>query len=436
MQARSEGWIREAPPAIDSKPVADSRSVADNKAVVDPKPVVEPNAVLQQLDRMLKSRHFRNSRRYPAFLAHIVRRTLERDFDSLKERILGIEVFKRAHDYDTAADPVVRITAGEVRKRIALYYHDEGTGQELRIELPPGSYLPVFSAPANSSAGPDAVAWHAPIHTEAAALDAIAEKPRLGWKWILAGSILGALPIVAAAIYFWTWTTSPIESMWRPFLGSPDPVLIVVGSPLGRLAGAASAPGLPLDSHSHVHMSFNDALALTDITGLLEIHRQPYRVQTSATTSLDDLRKRPVVLITAFGNAWSSRILSSLRFSLLRQQIAPDGSTMLGSIVDRRHPGSMWNFDFTKPASVNSKDYAIVARLRSDLTEGPVMVVAGLGAGGTESAGEFVASAEYLQQIDAAGPANWRDRNFELVLEVPMVDGKSGHAHIVASEFW
>ena len=77
-----------------------------------------------------------------------MRRTLEGDLDSLKERILGIEVFKRPHDYDTGADPVVRITAGEVRKRIALYYHDEGTEQELRIELPPGSYIPAFSGSA------------------------------------------------------------------------------------------------------------------------------------------------------------------------------------------------------------------------------------------------------------------------------------------------
>src|SRR5215472_16477543 len=120
MQEQTESVIREAPPAIASQ------------------------AVLQQLDRMLKSRHFRNSRRYPAFLAHIVRRRLDGDLDSLKERILGIEVFKRPHDYDTGADPVVRITAGEVRKRIALYYHDVGTEQELRIELPAGSYVPVF----------------------------------------------------------------------------------------------------------------------------------------------------------------------------------------------------------------------------------------------------------------------------------------------------
>lgn len=419
MEAQSEGWIREAAPAIDSK------------------------AVLEQLDRMLRSRHFRNSRRYPAFLAHIVRRRLDGDLDSLKERILGIEVFKRPHDYDTGADPVVRITAGEVRKRIALYYHDEGTEQELRIELPAGSYIPVFF-PTPSTTPPDAAPLLLPPSNEATRLDPVRQESALGstrarlrWRVWITASVAILLIAFAAAAWFWTWTFSPVESMWHPFFNFPDQVLVVVGNPLGLLAGSAdSGTKPPTDSHSHVHLSFNDALALTDITGLFEVHHQPYRVQTASATSLDDLRKRPAVLIAAFGNAWSGRILAPLRFSLLRQQIAPDGSTILGSIVDKRHPGSMWSFDFTKPASVNSKDYAIVARLHSDLTEAPVTVVAGLGAGATESAGEFVSTPEYLKQISAVAPANWRNKNLELVLEAPVVDGKAGHAHIVASEFW
>ncbi len=418
MQEQSEGWIREAPPVIDGK------------------------AVLQQLDRMLKSRHFRNSRRYPAFFAHIVRRRLDGDLDSLKERILGIEVFKRPHDYDTGADPVVRITAGEVRKRIALYYHDEGTEQELRIELPPGSYVPTFSDSVHVLSAPDPLpavldAPNGLARLQSAEIVAVSTGKHIVRNWTLAALLVLVVVLASASVWFWAWTSSPIEAMWRPFFNSPDPVLIVVGSPPGLLARQdASSPRLPMDSHSHVHMSFNDALALTNITGLMEVHQQSYRVQAALTTSLDDLRKRPVVLISAFGNPWSGRILASLRFSLLRQTIADDGSTMLGSIIDHRHPGWTWNFDFTKPVTANSKNYAIVARLRSDLTEGPVTVIAGLGASATESAGEFVSAPEYLKMISAIAPANWKNKNLELVLEVPMIDGKSGHAHIVASEFW
>ncbi len=417
MADQSEGWVREAPLAIDNK------------------------AVLQQLDRMLKSRHFRNSRRYPVFLAHIVRRRLEGDLDSLKERILGIEVFKRPHDYDTGADPVVRITAGEVRKRIALYYHDEGTDQELRIELPAGSYVPMFFPFPASIAPPDL-----PLPLPESADEPIRvgtaptqdqELPRQGWPlrfWVLTATLVVALGIAVSTAWFRAWRSSPVQSMWRPFFDSPDQALIVVGSPLGALAGPVG--NAPPDSHSHVHLSLNDALALADVASLFEVHHRSYRVEAAAATSLDDLRKRPVVLIAAFGNPWSGRILAPLRFSLLRQQVAADGSTILGSIVDRRHPGSMWNFDFAKPVTVNSKDYAIVARLHSDLTEGPVAVIAGLGASATESAGEFVSSPEYLQQINTVAPASWRDKNLELVLEVPIVDGKASHAHIVASEFW
>jgi hypothetical protein len=416
MEDQSEGWIREASPAIDNK------------------------AVLQQLDRMLKSRHFRNSRRYPAFLAHIVRRRLEGDLDSLKERILGIEVFKRPHDYDTGADPVVRITAGEVRKRIALYYHDEGTGQELRIELPAGSYVPVFFPFPSAGTPPDIPPLESadePVRVRTAP-NGDQDLPRRGGAlrfWILAATL--AVFLAAATTWFWAWWSSPLQSMWRPFFELPDQALIVVGSPLGTLAGmAGNGTGAPPDSHSHVHLSLNDALALADVASLFEVHHRLYRVEPASATSLDDLRKRPVVLIAAFGNPWSGRILAPLRFSLLRQQVAPDGSTTLGSIVDRRHPESMWNFDFAKPVTVNSKDYAVVARLHSDLTEGPVAVIAGLGASATESAGEFLCSPEYLQQINSIAPAGWRNKNLELVLEVPIVDGKAGHAHIVASEFW
>jgi hypothetical protein len=373
-----------------------------------------------------------------------VRRRLEGDLDSLKERILGIEVFKRPHDYDTGADPVVRITAGEVRKRIALYYHDEGTGQELRIELPAGSYVPMFFPFPASIAPPD---LPLPLPESADELIRVAssptqdqELPRQGWPlrfWVLTATLVVALGIAVSTAWFMAWRSSPVQSMWRPFFDSPDQALIVVGSPLGALAGpVGNGTGAPPDSHSHVHLSLNDALALADVASLFEVHHRSYRVETAAATSLDDLRKRPVVLIAAFGNPWSGRILAPLRFSLLRQQVAADGSTILGSIVDRRHPGSMWNFDFAKPVTVNSKDYAIVARLHSDLTEGPVAVIAGLGASATESAGEFVSSPEYLQQINTVAPASWRDKNLELVLEVPIVDGKASHAHIVASEFW
>src|SRR5271170_2554012 len=114
----------------------------------------EPNHVEihKQLDKITASPHFRNSRRYPAFLKFVVEHTLAGRTDVLKERTIGIEVFGRLSDYDTNADPVVRVTAGEIRKRITQYYRADEHEHELRIELLVGSYVPRFFP---SSALPD-----------------------------------------------------------------------------------------------------------------------------------------------------------------------------------------------------------------------------------------------------------------------------------------
>jgi hypothetical protein len=68
----------------------------------------------------------------------VVSQTLAGQADRLKERAIGIEVFGKDPDYDTASDPIVRATAAQIRKCIALYYQESGHEHELQISLPPG----------------------------------------------------------------------------------------------------------------------------------------------------------------------------------------------------------------------------------------------------------------------------------------------------------
>lgn len=66
--------------------------------------------------------------------------------EMLRERVIGIKVFGRATDYDSGNDPIVRARAAEVRKRLAQHYmHAENAGEEIRIEIPSGSYKAVFA---------------------------------------------------------------------------------------------------------------------------------------------------------------------------------------------------------------------------------------------------------------------------------------------------
>src|ERR1700736_270054 len=112
----------------------------------------EREAIRNQMERMLANPLFKNSKRYPTLLRYIVEQPLAGSPAELKERTLGVEVFGRHPDYDTNADPIVRATAGEIRKRIAQYYHEHGHETEIRIDLLPGSYVPEFQIPAAKTA--------------------------------------------------------------------------------------------------------------------------------------------------------------------------------------------------------------------------------------------------------------------------------------------
>jgi hypothetical protein len=70
------------------------------------------------------------------------------------------------------------------------------------------------------------------------------------------------------------------------------------------------------------------------------------------------------------------------------------------------------------------------------MTDGEVMVVAGLGSGGTESASKFINSATYMKQLANQAPRDWRTMNMEAVLETEVIGGRAGHPHIIAAEFW
>jgi hypothetical protein len=108
---------------------------------------VPPAAALirEHLDVVLASDEFSSSRRASELLQHLVERALAGDSSSLKERLLGVEIFHRRSDYNTGTDSIVRVTANDVRRRLAQFYsrHPE---QPLRISLPLGSYVPDFIA--------------------------------------------------------------------------------------------------------------------------------------------------------------------------------------------------------------------------------------------------------------------------------------------------
>lgn len=104
----------------------------------------DSDLVRSELDHLLRSDQFKNSRRCQSLLSYVVEETLAGRGDQLKERVVGVSVFGRNPAYDTAEDPVVRNAAIDVRKRLAQYYIETGKDAAVRIDLQPGTYIPSF----------------------------------------------------------------------------------------------------------------------------------------------------------------------------------------------------------------------------------------------------------------------------------------------------
>ncbi|MBS1854977.1 MAG: hypothetical protein JST11_06405 [Acidobacteria bacterium] len=375
------------------------------------------NAVRDQLERILASPVFRNSKRNSSLLRHVVERALDGRPGELKERNIGVDVFGRAADYDTNADHVVRSVAGEVRRRLAQYYMEPGRDGEIRIDLLPGSYVPLFRAPGDAA-------------------PAVGVPAVEGAAWRSRAIVAGVLVVVSAAAVIGVRALSPANAFgrfWDPFFASGNPALLCVGGG-GQQAAPESGRTLSIgefDTQPSRRMHMSDALALAGLAAMIESHGKPYRMLNRAgTTSFRDLQSGPFILIGGMNNEWTLRLTSGLRFGFER---LPNGAR----VVDRQNPSkSGWSVDFSTPFDQFNRDYAIVSRVRDPRTEQTAVIVAGIGSWGTLAAGEFVTHPEHLDKLVPFAPKDWEKKNLQVVISTDVIHGSSGPPNVVAAHFW
>jgi hypothetical protein len=393
-------------------------------------------AIRTQLERMLADPLFKNSRRYPNLLRYIVEHTLAGSLGELKERTLGVEVFGRQPDYDTNADPVVRTTAGEIRKRIAQYYHEHGREAEIRIDLLPGSYIPVFETPA---AKPEPVPLVLPVRPSRA------KRGRIG-------APVAATALVILAVWFKPWAPhTALDRFWAPVLDSSGAVLLCVGQrqflgtsaeprqkpdpDLPRAREATGAPDRPITLFELYYMgsqnvAFSDVKTLGRLTGLLQASGKSHRILGESSTTFADLRSGPVVLIGAFNNDWTMRLVGPMRFNFER-----DNDTFW--IKDIQNPSARGRVvKYTTPYLDVKEDYALISRVLEPTTERMVVVAGGLTGYGTIAAGEFLTNPAYMDTLAKQAPKDWSRKNIQVVIATTVINGNSGPPRVVDRYFW
>ncbi len=393
-------------------------------------------------------------------LRYVVEQTLLGNVDLLKERTIGVEVFDRDPMYDPSADPIVRFTAAEIRKRLAQYYVERSHSAEIQIDLPVGSYAAVFhpcpapveigQTPASLEPG-DTVASGTP-QTESGPVDsesskklfvadrvlALLRRQTVTTKLVLTSVLMG---IAGLCIGFYLHTlvgsvVSPMDEFWASVTAGPGIVTVCVGVPNVPVNSASvqtpvSGSADPSFWNDSSHLAISDVIALTHLTTALDVRGREYRIAAASKTSFTQLREGPVILIGAFDNPWTMRIMQNLRYTFVRQP-----GTGVG-IVDSRNPTqSHWFLPFNTPSDKLSHDYGVLARYHDSTTGQPVVLVAGLAAAGTEAAGELLSNRAFFVQMVKDAPRNWPNMNMEIVVETQVIDNHAGPPKIVAAEYW
>jgi hypothetical protein len=180
----------------------------------------------EQLERILNSAQLVTSPSLSRFLRYIVEETLAGRSAEIREYTLGVHVFDRGEDFNPRLDPIVRVQARNLRSRVAKYYEGPGAEDPVRIELPKGTYVPIFHrnvveeelrAPERAEAiQPEAVEV-SPFATSIMPVppprSPVAE-PRVPRFWI-AAVILLVILIGIAALYLTQNRTGPQVSHYR-----------------------------------------------------------------------------------------------------------------------------------------------------------------------------------------------------------------------------
>lgn len=382
--------------------------------------------VKEQLERILASSLFRNSKRFPDFLRSTVNHALSGETDGLKERTIGIAVFGRAPDYDTSSDPVVRVTAAEVRKRITQYYEAVGHERELRIEFERGSYVPEFRFSYDGDRRE-----HALPSTPKSLVS------RSGGKhWVLVASV--AAPCLALCIFLLGSTRqTALDRFWEPVTSTRDPVLLCIPDPTstGTLPTPAPAPGATpttaLTAAVRPHgVSLGDSIALSLVSGVLGRKEKDFRVRASEDVTLEDLKEGPVVLIGGFSNRWTMRLVTGLRFKFDRDESQ-------GYIADLQNPASReWAVSSGSTGAEDSVDYGLISRVTDPTTGRAVVTVAGIHHYGTQAAAECLSETACLEAAAKFAPGDWKRTNLQIVLKTTVIGQNSGEPRVLAAYAW
>jgi hypothetical protein len=415
--------------------------------------------------RVVAGRHFAKSPLLSKFFLYVVTETLAGRQAEITEHQIGVQVFGRSPGYLTVEDNIVRNYARQLRRRLAEHFAGEGSSESLRVEIPHGGYIPVFThasdvSPAGEQRGPmpDNVGTH--LASGSLPSSGAPMAPQRNWqRLLLRASVLAAAAAVlisltwfaAARIHASRQAPEPAQPLWAALFDGPANCYIVPADAGFNLLEDLSGRPLPLadyikggylelplaevDAHSAQDLrsqqftSFVDLQIVTALARLSEFNPQRVILRFPRDLRLDDLKNANAVIIGSVGsNPWAAIAGDSTNFRIVYREDMQGATLVNMKPQSGEAPSyvSQWN----EPAH---ETFAVISFLPNLGGNGHLLLLEGLDVAGTQAA------AEVLFRQDALAPVLRRAtrpdgslRFFEILLRSTSIQSSAAGTQVIA----
>ena len=416
----------------------------------------------QLAQRIAASEVFARSEFLPKFLLYICRLYLLGQTEGIREQNIGVRVFGRTPAYNPGDDNVVRNYAVQLRKRLGLYFEQEGRNEPFQIEIPRGGYIPVFVSAVPVELPPATV----PVEAESrqagpGSLTVAPGGPRgADWRMFFLGMAVGGM-LLGGVLYKWlphqarsAQVTSPSPLWSALFSKDRDTFIVPADAGLGILQNIAKEPagltdyvngeyltdvkakeldqGNLDDLRTQRYTSMVDLNITSRLTRLPEVVPDHLIVRFARDLRMDDLKDSNAILLGAIHtDPWVGLLQGGLNFQF------SCGKQVDDCYIVNSHPAAGESKVYRGSSDGASPEtYAILALLPNLNHDGWILLIEGLNMAGTEAAANLLLDDAAMRPLlRKSRSASGLLKPFELLIRTRSLGAEALPSEVVAGRF-
>ena len=398
------------------------------------------------LERVANGASFGRTHRLRDFLLYVGSRALDGRTAEITEQLIGIHVFQRGDRFSPSEDNIVRTTARSLRVKLKEHFETEGRNEPWRIEIPKGSYIPVFTE------------FRPPVVDTSVKPDIPQKSPDRRWLWIAIA--IFALSLAGLWLGLRSLRALPPRSIFTVLMKNSPALNVVCSDSIHARYQSVQGRLTPLEDYASGQLFHNGpppgtnqaASALWPLLGgQLLSDQEDVRVamrlvhsigpagrvelRHPRTIRMSDLREGGDFLLMAGlrANPWVGVYEPNLTF-----QIAFPSATGVAEIRNTRPgPGEQTAYLTTLNGKKTGKAYARIALVQGLGGKGKVLLVAGTTGQATDAAGEVLMNPAALEEVQRLLGRGLTDRTtrLQILVETTALAGRTLDYRILKANF-